>query len=221
MEVVWKDIYYYDFRTNELIDYTGLYQVSTDGNIKSLERLDSNNHLVKEKILKKQNDKDGYEIVRLYKNRKCKNLRVHRLVAEMFIQNPENKLFVDHIIPISNGGTNNVNNLRWVTIKENNNNPITKEKVTNSKIGREFSDETRKRMSDKKKGLYDKKVVGVNINDGSIIKLDSMKQGKKFGFDDGNISKCCNKKKKSYKGYVWYFEYEYEETLKNELCKSN
>lgn len=48
---------------------------------------------------------------------KCKTYYVHRLVAETFIPNPENKPAIDHID--RNRDNNDVSNLRWVTIKEN------------------------------------------------------------------------------------------------------
>lgn len=50
---------------------------------------------------------------------------VHRMVAILFIPNPENKPFVDHID--TNKHNNTLENLRWVTAKENNNNPLTRE----------------------------------------------------------------------------------------------
>lgn len=93
MEEIWKDIY---FEENGIIyDYKEIYQVSNLGRVKSLERLDSNRHKVKERILKAGNDK-GYRFVILYKNGK-KRFYVHRLVAQVFLPNPENKPFVDHI----------------------------------------------------------------------------------------------------------------------------
>ena len=54
---------------------------------------------------------------------KAKPYFIHKLVAESFIPNPDNKLHVNHID--TNTLNNNVENLKWVTIKENNNNPIT------------------------------------------------------------------------------------------------
>lgn len=61
-------------------------------------------------------DKDGYLVVTI----KGKNYRAHRLVAEAFIPNPENKKEIDHIDRCP--AHNNVENLRWVTRSENNRN---------------------------------------------------------------------------------------------------
>ena len=62
---------------------------------------------------------ERYKYVRLCKNGKRKNVRIHRLIAIHYIDNPENKPCVDHIDGIKTN--NNINNLRWVTKIENNN----------------------------------------------------------------------------------------------------
>lgn len=106
----WKDIE----------GYEGLYQVSDQGNVKSLARKRNNSkgsYTQKERILKQSNTTTGYKKVELVKNGQKKSLRVHRLVAQAFIPNPENKPEVNHI---DGNKTNNfVSNLEWVTSSEN------------------------------------------------------------------------------------------------------
>ena len=111
---IWKDIK----------DYEGIYQVSNLGRVKSLEKV-VNNRKYPEKIMKQTLSED-YLRVTLYKNSKRNTKQVHRLVAEAFIPNPENKPQIDH--KDANKTNNFVSNLRWCSQKENLDNPITKEK---------------------------------------------------------------------------------------------
>ena len=78
----------------------------------------------------------------------CNN-RIHRIVAKLFVPNPDNKPCVDHI----NGDKhdNRAVNLRWVTYKENNDNPYTRNKFLNTIR----SDEYRKMLSDRMHKRYE------------------------------------------------------------------
>ena len=100
--------------------YEGLYEVSNTGEIKSLPRVRKNgksSYLQKEKLLRQSNTTTGYKKVELVKDGKRKSLKVHRLVAQAFIPNPQNKPQVNHLD--GNKINNNVSNLEWATISEN------------------------------------------------------------------------------------------------------
>lgn len=108
---IWEDI----------TGYEGLYQVSDLGNIKSLSKEVSNRNGVfvkKDKVLKKYQDKDGYNTVNLYKNKEKKLYKVYRIVATQLIPNPENKPTVNHINSIRSDDRKV--NLEWNTYSENN-----------------------------------------------------------------------------------------------------
>jgi hypothetical protein len=101
---IWKDIK----------DWEGLYQVSSYGNIRSL----NYNHTKKMKKLKKTKDKNGYFKTILRSNGKNKDIRFGRAVAQAFISNPENKPEVNHL-----NGNKQCDfwwNLEWATSSENN-----------------------------------------------------------------------------------------------------
>ncbi len=91
------------------IDGYDIYSVSNLGNVRN----DETNRILKGG----KNNGHGYLAVNLYKNGKQSTRLIHRLVVNAFIENPENKPFVDHI----NGDilNNCVDNLRWATISEN------------------------------------------------------------------------------------------------------
>ena len=75
---------------------------------------------------------------------------IHRAVAELFVPNPDNKPYVDHIN--TDCLDNRAENLRWVTQAENNRNPLTRKHRSEACKGKLFSEETRKRMGESKKG---------------------------------------------------------------------
>ncbi|AKG94207.1 HNH homing endonuclease [Polaribacter phage P12002L] len=95
-------------------NYEGLYQVSDLGSVKSL-------IYSKERILNQNNDKDGYLLVSLYKDKKAKRFKVHQLVAMAFLNHEPCglKLVINHIN--FNKADNRVGNLEIVTNRQNSN----------------------------------------------------------------------------------------------------
>lgn len=91
--------------------YEGLYEISNTGEVKSIFYGKS------PRILKKSKTTTGYCKVELYKNKKRKSIKVHRLVAMAFISNIDNKPNINHID--GNPLNNNADNLEWCTQKEN------------------------------------------------------------------------------------------------------
>ena len=109
------------------------YEVSNYGNVR---RIGS------DKSLKPGISNKGYYVIGLHKNGKKSNKLIHRLVAIAFIPNPENKPFIDHI---DNSRTNNnIENLRWCSLSENQHNRAKNRKNTSGYKGVDFHKQRQK-----------------------------------------------------------------------------
>lgn len=167
MNEIWKDI----------VGYEGLYKISNLGNIKSLDRLSFGGKNIKGRNMCPSLKKDGYLEIPLCKDKKRKYYRVHRLVAIAFIPNIENKPCIDHINTITTD--NRVENLRWVTYKENSNNQITRNHISKSTKG---------------KSSKSRKVICIETNK----EYESIKEAaKELGLNYNNIMKVCQKKQQT------------------------
>lgn len=95
-------------------NFEGLYEVDESGVIRSLPR---NGTVKNPRIINQHIHKSGYMYCCLSKNNKQHNFQVHRIVAEAFIPNPENKPQVNHKNGIKLD--NRLDNLEWATSSEN------------------------------------------------------------------------------------------------------
>lgn len=110
------------------IDYFPNFEVSTLGRVRNIRTGN---------ILKAHNAGKGYMVVHISKDGKLHCPKIHKLVAEAFIDNPENKTQIDHIN--CDRTDNRVENLRWVTAKENCNNPKTKNRMSERMKGNTYN----------------------------------------------------------------------------------
>lgn len=153
MTEIWKDIEFID--NGEVYDYVGLYQISNYGNVKSLDRIDASGHKIKGKIMKCKPNKNGYKNVNLYKNGKSKRFQVHRLVAHMFVENPNPTEFnvVNHMD--ENPSNCRYDNLEWCDTLYNVRYSLEKHYEERqqklAKVHKEFSEEAKQKISDKLK----------------------------------------------------------------------
>lgn len=167
----------------DVVGYEGLYQVSSMGRVKSLERKDCLGRTVKERILKSRTNRYGYMEVNLCADGKRKMLKVHRLVCQAFHDNPDNKPEVNHVN--EDKTDNRACNLEWSTRRENNNHG-----TRNVRACKALS-----------------KPVGQYTSDGELVKIwpSVIEVQRQTGFSQGHICKAANGNYKQAYGFIWRY----------------
>ena len=166
-----------------ILGYEGLYLITDSGiNEKTVFSIKTNKFLVP------ASDGGGYLFVSLSKEGVSKNYKLHKLISDYFIPNPQNKPCIDHIN--GNNQDNRICNLRWCTYEENNNNPVRIERNHNSQINNE--------KKSKKVGQY--------TLEGELMKIyPSVGECYRNGFNKGHVAACCRGEQNYHKGYIWKY----------------
>ena len=168
----WKDIFGYD----------GVYQVSDLGRVRS-------NKYGKTMIRRASKDKDGYLFIGLWKDGKQKTVKVHRLVAQAFIENYN--IFnneVNH--KDENKQNNNVENLEFCDIKYNSNFGTRNERIAAKNTN----------------GKLSKPVLQYDLEGNFIKEWRSTRECERNGFSHGAVSACCQGELKKYKDFIFKYK---------------
>lgn len=149
------------------------YSVSTEGEV----RKDTTNYILS------QSSQQDYKFVGLIINGKQKRMRVHRMVALTFIDNPDNKPYVNHIN--GNRSDNNVENLEWVTPSEN----------TQHAVDTGLFKSGRARA-----------VIQYNLNGEQMATFESASEAaRQTGGSQSKITMCCRRQRDSANDYQWRY----------------
>lgn len=182
---IWKDV----------AGYEGYYKVSNLGRVKSIDRIIINSLNIKKlfrgKILKTTIHPDGYLLCSLSIKNRSLSVRIHRLVAEAFLINSENKPVVNH----KNGvrDDNRLENLEWVTVKEN--------------VQHSFKSGLRKSPNFEKFGKLNhrsKPIIQMTKNGDFIKRYESGWEAERAtGIDQGSIARVCLGRYKTAGKFIW------------------
>ena len=173
--------------------YEGLYKVSNFGRILSLNYRNTG----RAELMNPENVK-GYLQVGLWKNGERKMCKVHRLVAETFLPNPEGKPYINHKIEGDEGKTLNIiifnedgtidkekSTIEWCTPKENNDYGTHNERVAKARS---------------------KPVLQLTLTGELIREWPSTAECGRNGFDYSAVAKCCRGELPHYKGFRWEYK---------------
>lgn len=186
-------------------NYEHIYEISDTGEVYS--------HYTN-KILRQNKLSNGYCDIQLSKNGEITHFLIHRLVAEAFIPNPENKPVVNHINGIKDD--NRLENLEWVTYQENTQHAIDSGTFNISgenhpMYGKKHTIETKQKMREQKLGKNGKDhprstpVKQICPKTMEVIKIHESQglAAKELNISQGNIYSVLSGKRKTAGGFIW------------------
>lgn len=190
-----KEISFEGEEWRDVVGFEGYNVVSNTGRIVALGRIVKNGNgvrIIPPKLYKLKHTRNGYLYVDLWVNNKRTHAYVHRIIAEAWIDNPNEFTQIDHID--GNRLNNSIENLRFCTYETNNNNPVSK---------------FRRILARRKDKL--KSVEIACIKNGVLIKTYLYAASvSKDGFNPACVRNCLNGKQNTHKGYVWMYLSDYE-----------
>ena len=158
-----------------VVGFEGLYEVSDIGRVRSLK-------YGKQRIMKPVKTHNGYLRVTLCRDGNHKKMKVHRLVAQAFIPNPNHLSTVNHK---DEDKTNNAaSNLEWLSMRDNDNYGTRNMRMAEAKS---------------------KPVQQFDKSTGELLKTfpSIMEAERDTGISNCNICSCCDGKRKSAGGFIW------------------
>ena len=188
MNEIWKPV----------VGYEGLYEASSLGRIKSLDRYVkcplNKKRLIMGVVLSPAISIKGYYMVSLSRLGKSNSRTIHRIIAKAFISNYENKPCINHID--ENKLNNKQSNLEWCTHSENNNHG------------------TRlKRISLANKGKYRRPVLSYDLDMNFIKEYKGARETLGDGFSETSVIKCASGVTKKHKNRVWKYKEDINDLL--------
>lgn len=163
----------------------GIYWVSNKGRVWSSYR---------KRLIALRTDKDGYKFFHYYHNGEGTTMRVHRLVAMVFLPNPNNLPIVEHLD--CNPANNCVENLRWSTTLANNNHPVTISRLSKALKGRPISKLALEKIC--------KPIMQFTMA-GDYVKTwgSGTDASRALGINFSKIAACARRERHTAGGFVW------------------
>lgn len=198
----------------DVVGYEGYYMVSNMGRIATLSHTVDfisiydgvevkKTFKAKQCLRKLHQGKHGYMECTLRDSKRTKLMKVHRIVAEAFIPNPQSLPSVNH--KDEDKTNNKVKNLEWCTCLYNANYG-----TRNKRLKTSLSNAHKNGLFENTYKVGRKPIVGISLLDGTTIKFERSADLHEQGFERHLVSKCCRNLRKDYKGYKWMFLSDYE-----------